>query len=158
MMSEGKSISSDFLRLARISELMSQGFLCAHLGGLEQPWEPINPGCPCPRQGKTSSSDTELGWAGLSFPRLRLSLHCCKVLGCKSKLRAPWGFCSPVAQGCECGVFHILVCLSRRFLLLLRNAVGLRVNHPLHPQLRQLLASGSRTSLLGGLASLLSSP
>lgn len=65
------------------------------------------------------------------------------MLGCKSKLRAPWGFCIPVAQGWECGVFHSLGCLSRRFLLLLRNAVGLRVNHPPSVQGSYTLSRGS---------------
>lgn len=140
MMSEGKSISSDFLRLGRISEPMSWGFLCVPFGALEKPWEPINPGCLCPSLGKTSSSAVaqrattrELGWALQTFPRLRLSLDCfvstgIQIQGCgcpESHVDSV-----AVAQGRERGVLHSEGCLSRGFPLFLRNAVGLKVNHP----------------------------
>lgn len=99
MVSEGKSISSDFLRLGRIRE---PGVPACSFGGLEQHWEPIksinpkaiNPGCLYPSQGKSSSSAEHqragLGCADLSQAQALPGLLCVhwNVLGCKPKVVA----------------------------------------------------------------------
>lgn len=153
MMSEGKSISSDFLRLARISELMSQGFLCAHFGGLEQPWEPINPGCPCPRQGKTSSSDTELGWAELSQAQALPGLL--QSAGVQIQAPSPVGILHPCGTGMGMWSFPQPGLSLQEIPAALKECCGTEGESPtlcpgqLHPEQRQPLVSGSRTSLLG---------